>query len=869
MVGRCVEVSCARVVLPLLLTAEVSLRGNARTPAVKRMSTDSRNPIAAKTGRSHRTSLAFCALCIALTAACLPTAEPATVQNESLLAARNIDLPFGSRPSYVVVNPITHIAYISYVQKSGSEQLVGALIGGALGPILPLPAPQSPDVFTRTGSMAVDLTRNLLHTWAFTTGDGTSTTTIATYDTLTNAVRSHLRIDGSIFRLTVDPTSGKLYASAREDGTHVLENGLLQKTLSVGGYDVAINPRVHKAYVSSIRELSIAIVDTETDTVSTVIPLRFAPWHAVVDCAINKTIVADRSGHFAIIDGNSDVVSAVGSARGGDSGGGEVITLAVDDKRHLAYLGGNAVDMLTGSIKSTIPLGEALAVNAATDHVYVVDRFASSVLVAEGSTGNFLGSFPAALDESEGSNNIAMDPQTGLVYVVGVSAAMTILQDQPVPNAPVSENCPRCSTEVTRFKQSGATAPWSTDNYDDRNVNNKDDLGRYRVGELGCNLTVLAMQLSAIQQKLPDGRDLNPGTLNEWAQSHHGYDHLNHDVVQSTLTTQVLGPPWTFSVSQGGSSDANVLQQLLCEGNKGQPTPVMVGVRTTSAACGATPATVPCHFVLATGIENGQVLVADPAGSSSRTSLDQYPAFADGSRFRIHGFLRDPEDLSFLSVRFEELVDLQVQDMLGRVTSLTQREIPSSGYLSWTIASGGADDPASEHTSSSPRIRQAVEVNAPASGTYRVTVIGRVAGIYNIHIIALSQLGTPQDERVVSGVTAPGSIAEIILQLDTTTESPATLQRIISYATTSSDLRSAIDLGLIDSRQLGRTMQVLLQLAERAKQGCRVTAERALLSVLLVLVSGPSSHTHIAPPMAAILIEDFNRLRDEAHSHCH
>lgn len=407
-----------------------------------------------------------------------------------------------------------------------------------------------------------------------------------------------------------------------------------------------------------------------------------------------------------------------------------------------------------------------------------------------------------------------------------------------------------CDTGVVRWSQSDPL--WVNENYDHRDSLHKDPFGRYTIGQLGCNLTTLAMQLRAAGASLlPDGTTLTPFALNHWMNNNNGYN-ANHDVKQAETVRSVLGGAWSWRIHHGPNT-VNELKHLICEGNKGNPTPVMVGVRTTSAACAAKPG-VACHFVVATGVDSqGNITIADPA-SRNYTRLNQY-----GTWMQIRGFAMDPENLSSLSIRTTDAISLTLSDDSGRNTSVTINEIPQSNYFREIFATGGIDDPASETPPATLQPNQSIEVTQPESSAYAILIEGQDPRLYTLIISGVSKTGNPYSDRIINGIVSPTTPSTVFIDFSDDDNSPPTIIRTVTFETAINDVRGLEELELIHQPGIATAIERRIRNAEKSIEQGHLLVGKDMLEKLKEFVSGLSEQ-HISIEAKQVLVDDINSL---------
>lgn len=268
-----------------------------------------------------------------------------------------------------------------------------------------------------------------------------------------------------------------------------------------------------------------------------------------------------------------------------------------------------------------------------------------------------------------------------------------------------------CQHNVIRLSQGGTE--WGSNQYD--------DLTGKTMADKGCAVTSLTMALNSA------GIQKTPGEVNQFM--------IDNDLfVDGGVTWEApvdrLGRDQNVKFKRGTASTPIELARQLCATGK----PIIVGVNVDADG-------VPHHFVVATGVENGRVTIADP-GYSDRTFLDA--AYDNG--FEVRGSVGDPPgDISALEIVVDD-AELLVVDPASRETGRQFAtgekvvEIPQSGYFVDAIDDDVTGEVATSRTSS-------VGIFQPAEGTYQVHVRALSAGPQELSIHAFSSDGRPQPVR--------------------------------------------------------------------------------------------------------------------------
>lgn len=266
----------------------------------------------------------------------------------------------------------------------------------------------------------------------------------------------------SVQAVVFNPTLGKVYAIDQKAGTVLAfeERTGKRAMVRVGEAPeaIALNVKTNRVYVANRGSGTLTVLDGVTDAVVATIPVGARPFAVAVDPVTNRVVVSNTFNDvMTIVDGATNVTSTM-KAGGADAmlvpeRGGRVYLTGYEDKnlrvldeatrsfsreetgKHnwgiaenvrtgdlwTPLAGSGAVVMLAGGDgqRTEIAVGAipcAVAVNAATNRVYVVNYGDETLSVVDGATKKVVatvavGSHPQA---------VAVDAQRNRVYVANV-----------------------------------------------------------------------------------------------------------------------------------------------------------------------------------------------------------------------------------------------------------------------------------------------------------------------------------------------------------------------------------------------------------------------------------------------------------------
>lgn len=330
---------------------------------------------------------------LVLAAFCLPQIAQAQAQGQVTTIATG-----GSDPRFVVVNPVTNMAYVSNYQ-SGNVTAV----------------------------------------------DGNNNTTLIT-------------VDANPFGLAVNPATNKIYvADFGAQLVTVIKASQNNQTITVqtgrGPYEIGVDQQRNVIYVLNYYDDTVTVINGSTDTPIKTVTVGSRPCAIAVNRFTDKVYVANcSSANVTVIDPTNNYHTL------NISTGGNPDSLAINlqtDKIYVTDYNSQELTAIDGATNntSTVATGNnpiSVAVNPVTNQIFVANYGSSSVTVIDGSNLTQITNIQVGQDPYE----IAVDAVTGLVYVAneyyysssvsviddneGDPTYLTVIQTIPVGKEPVS-----------------------------------------------------------------------------------------------------------------------------------------------------------------------------------------------------------------------------------------------------------------------------------------------------------------------------------------------------------------------------------------------------------------------------------------------
>ena len=230
--------------------------------------------------------------------------------------------------------------------------------------------------------------------------------------------------------IALNAKTGKVYAIDRtQDAVAVFDR---EKKAAVNvkvGKDpvaLAINEATNRIYVANNGDGSISVIDGAKDVVAATVNVGQLPYVLAVNPVTNKIFVSNTfSDKITLIDGATNAMSTIKA--------GSADSIVIDTKRDRAYLIGWEGTSLTvldskPTIVGKIKMGGmhlwGMAVDEAAGKLYVTRAGKSELAIVDEASGNVTniatGATPCA---------VAVNPATNLIYVVNhEDAAVTVIE---------------------------------------------------------------------------------------------------------------------------------------------------------------------------------------------------------------------------------------------------------------------------------------------------------------------------------------------------------------------------------------------------------------------------------------------------------
>ncbi len=350
-------------------------------------------------------------------------------------------------------------------------------------------------------------------------------------------------------------------------------------------------------------------------------------------------------------------------------------------------------------------------------------------------------------------NNYSFDGSEQLSLVIATGGGTTEVYFDNVKVTTIDDDS---KLSVPLFKQTDPQ--WENNLYDSANVwasPEPSDISRW-----GCAMTSAAMifQYHGIT-KLPDGTDLNPGTLNSWLKSQSdgyiGNGFVNWNAL-SRLSKQAKpqNPNFAYDTLENKRYAADKTQLALDLQNK---IPDILEV--------------PGHFVVATGSDsaNTTFFINDPFYDKS--TLASY----SGNLKSIRSFIPSNSDLSYITFATGKGVSLNLKNSQDYTVgdSYLQDPIEEAGHL------GHFNGP----------VLRMLDYPKPNSGNYTLTVSSPTVQVYDIDGYFYDKNGNVKKIKI-KGIVGPSDTDNFTLIFDKNNSSVDTSSQSVTWDSFIQDINS-------------------------------------------------------------------------------
>jgi len=223
--------------------------------------------------------------------------------------------------------------------------------------------------------------------------------------------------------IAVNTATNRIYVTNAGSNDVTVINGSNNSTVTVAAganpLAVAANPVTNRIYVANFGSNDVTVIDG-TNNSTTTLAAGIEPHRVAVNSVTNKIYVSNLDasgfGDVTVIDGSNNSTSTVTTLA-------HPFGFAVNSVTNKIYVAcnGGGVTVIDGTDNSTVNLTNTdgspveLAVNEATNKIYVIASNSSAVTVLDGTNNSSM--FVFAADGGDDPQQVAVDPGTNNVFV--------------------------------------------------------------------------------------------------------------------------------------------------------------------------------------------------------------------------------------------------------------------------------------------------------------------------------------------------------------------------------------------------------------------------------------------------------------------
>jgi YVTN family beta-propeller protein len=367
---------------------------------------------------------------------------PASAGAQTVVAT----IPLGARPGAMAVNPVTNKIYVTTCSQHRPHSVT--VIDGQTNAITAIPG-------ICPTALAVNPVTNKIY--------GYDNGAMVIIDGATNSTTMVAGI-GNCLSIAVNSATNKIYfanqsansnpsasVTVLDGATNSIATIVDPNTNGLGAVAIAVNSATNKIYVanSSITGATnpgnITVIDGAANSTTTVTdPNAMFPFSVAVNSSANKVYVANlgegtNRGNVTVIDGATNSITTItdpnavlNGGLGLDSPPFAVAVNSATNKIYVANSGSNNVTVIDGATNATTTVTDpnvrapvALAVDSVTNMIYVTNGTnPGSVTVINGATNTVT----TIIDpKANGPEAVAVNPTTNRIYVANLSNNATVI----------------------------------------------------------------------------------------------------------------------------------------------------------------------------------------------------------------------------------------------------------------------------------------------------------------------------------------------------------------------------------------------------------------------------------------------------------
>jgi hypothetical protein len=348
----------------------------------------------------------------------------------------------------------------------------------------------------------------------------------------------------------------------------------------------------------------------------------------------------------------------------------------------------------------------------------------------------------------------------------------------PIPTVTPTPTPPSVKLNVPVLRQTDK--PWNTQIYDGANF--WSPLSK-TINSWGCALTSYTMVLKYFGiNKLPNGTILDPGTLNTWLKSNNGYIDGKNSGYLNPLAISSLSKQ-AVKINKITSFDALEYSRLTSTNTL----PLINELSNNRPAILEEPG----HYIVTTGITTHSFSIIDPY-YSNRTDLSYY----SNTFISLNRLTPSKTDLSYILVATNQNVNIQIKDFTGNIIG--------NQFLQQPLANDDNNKPSGEAL-------KMEYVQKPLSGDYQISLISSSNETISANLYSYDVNGNLTTDEIPI-VLSSGKSNLINLNFDNQNANNSSVEKIVTFDSLISDIRTLNNLHLINARSADELIKSIMKL---------------------------------------------------------
>ena len=375
---------------------------------------------------------------------------------------------------------------------------------------------------------------------------------------------------------------------------------------------------------------------------------------------------------------------------------------------------------------------------------------------------------------------------------------------------------------VPNLKQTNSA--WNTKEYDNAHLWSPND---FSIGSWGCALTSATMVLNYYgYNKLPDGTELNPDTLNAWLESQNdGYVDNNTNGYLNWLAITRL-TKLAKSINNISSFDTLEYQRTNGLNNNKLTTDLKNNIPDILEE--------PGHYIVAKGINQETFDINDPYYDNNKLS-DAYSNFY----LSLGSYIPANSDLSYIMLISDPKLNIIVKD--------NQNNIIGDSFIQNGIISD-------QDAKNKQNPIQITYLPKPDNGNYQIEILSNQTSTYNLKIYLYDQNG---NDKIINqyGITNSATPDLLKLNFNKTNINLSSESRKVTFDTIISDLKNGYKLNMVKKP----AFNTLFHLITNAKKQKNKFIIKILLNTFI-------TETNIFKRLKLITTDEFNILTSDINT---